>query len=58
MDYPADKHWNNVLALARKYGFILKADKSNAILATHKTQVEKYGEDGYNKIQKMNKGEK
>jgi hypothetical protein len=48
MDYSADKHWNNVLALARKY----------AILATHKTQIEKYGVEGYNKIQKMNKGEK
>lgn len=58
MDYPADKYWGNVLALARKHGFILKADSNTAILATHKTQVEKYGVEGYNKIQNMNKTNK
>jgi hypothetical protein len=53
-EYPEDKYWNVVLALAKKYGFILKADDSTAMLATHKIQMEKYGPMGYEKIQKMN----
>lgn len=53
--YPEDKHWPVVLALAKKHGFILKADKSTAMLATHEKQVEQYGEDGYRKIQDMNR---
>lgn len=49
-----DKHWEEVLKLAEKYGFILQAAGGAAILATHQNQLESRGLSEYKRIQKMN----
>lgn len=54
-EYPDDKYWPVVLSFAKKSGFIIKADEGTAMLATHKVQIEQYGVEGHDKIQKMNK---
>jgi hypothetical protein len=49
-----DKHWDEVMKLAKQYGFIIQAAGGTAILATHENQKQHYGEDEYKHIQKMN----
>ena len=49
-----DEHWQEVMDLAQKYGFILQAYGGTAILATHENQKERFGEEEYKRIQKMN----
>lgn len=44
-----DKHWDEVMELARKYGFIVHDYGGVATLATHESQ-----EDRYRRIQEMN----
>ena len=50
----ADEHWTEVMELAEKYGFILQAYGGAALLATHRNQLESYGEPEYLRIQQMN----
>lgn len=40
-----DKHWQEVMDLAQKYGFIVQAYGGTATLATHKVQLEELGEE-------------
>lgn len=42
-----DSHWQEVMDLAEKYGFIGQAAKGTAILLTHKNQLEADGEEKY-----------
>lgn len=49
----ADEHWEEVMELAEKYGFILQAYGGTALLATHHNQLESYGEPEYLRIQQM-----
>lgn len=42
-----DKHWEEVLSLAAKYGFILVSYEGTASLATNKNQFEHLGEEKY-----------
>ena len=49
-----DERWNEVMQLAKQYGFIIQAAAGTAILATHKNQIEHYGEEKYRDIQRMN----
>lgn len=42
-----DGHWNEVMELAVKYGFITQAYGGAAILVTHKNQLEAIGEELY-----------
>lgn len=42
-----DSHWNEVMHLAEKYGFICHAYAGTATLATHKNQVDALGEEKY-----------
>ena len=37
-----DSHWNEVMELAVKYGFITQAYGGTATLATHKNQLEAF----------------
>lgn len=50
----ADRHWQEVMDAAKKYGFIAQAYGGTALLLTHRVQLEEYGERGYLRIQKMN----
>lgn len=50
----ADLHWNEVMEMAERYGFITQACGGTALLITHRVQLEQYGERGYLRIQKMN----
>lgn len=50
----ADKNWKKVMDMAERYGFIVHAYGGTAMLATHKTQVESFGEHGYLRIQQVN----
>lgn len=47
-----DSHWNEVMDLAVKYGFITYAYGGTAILATHANQLKEYGEEEYRQFQK------
>lgn len=49
-----DKNWKEVMDLAEKYGFIIQAYGGVAMLATHQAQIEHYGQEKYEEIQKMN----
>ena len=49
-----DKHWKEVMDLARKYGFIIQAYGGVATLATHEVQKEEFSEEKYKRIQEMN----
>ena len=42
-----DSHWNEVMDLAVKYGFITQAYGGTATLATHKNQLEAYRAENY-----------
>lgn len=42
-----DSHWNEVMELAKKYGFIIAAYGGTATLATHDNQLEVFGEEDY-----------
>ena len=42
-----DSHWVEVMELAKKYGFILFAYEGIATIATHREQLEEYGEESY-----------
>lgn len=42
-----DSHWNEVMELAKSYGFICQAFAGTATLATHKNQIEAFGEEQY-----------
>ena len=42
-----DSHWNEVMELAVKYGFITQAYGGTAMLATHKNQLEAYRAENY-----------
>lgn len=53
-----DSHWNEVMDLAVKYGFITYAFGGTAILATHANQLKEYGEEEYRKFQKDRFGRK
>ena len=46
-----DSHWNEVMELAKKYGFIVRAYGGTATLATHEAQLEALGEKDYIRIQ-------
>lgn len=50
----ADARWSEVMELAEKYGFVLQAYGGTALLATHRNQLESYGEPEYLRIQQMN----
>lgn len=49
-----DKHWEEVIKLAEKYGFILVAYDGTASLATNKNQYECYGEEKFKIKQNIN----
>lgn len=42
-----DGHWKEVMDLAEKYGFITQAYGGVAVLATHKNQIDSFGEQTY-----------
>lgn len=42
-----DSHWNEVMDLAVKYGFVCQAFGGTATLMTHKNQMEVLKEEGY-----------
>lgn len=48
-----DSHWQDVMDLAVKYGFIMQAYGGTAILATHKNQLDEWGEEKYLHRQKQ-----
>lgn len=50
----ADQHWREVMELAERYGFILQSYGGTVILATHRNQMEEFGEAEYLRIQQMN----
>ena len=47
-----DGHWNEVMELAVRYGFITQAYGGTATLATHKNQLEAYRAENYIKRQR------
>lgn len=47
-----DEHWQEVMKLAEKYGYILQCYGGTAVLATHKTQLAVEGEENYLKHQR------
>ena len=51
-----DKYWEEVMELAKKYGFIIQAYGGTATLATHDVQKKHFGEEEYLRIQEMNGG--
>ena len=53
-----DSHWNEVMDLAVKYGFITYAYGGTAILVTHANQLKEYGEEKYRQFQKNRFGRK
>lgn len=42
-----DNNWTEVMKLAEQYGFICQAFGGTATLATHKNQLEAFGEEKY-----------
>lgn len=42
-----DGHWNEVMELARRYGFIVQAYGGTATLATHSNQLETLRAENY-----------
>ena len=53
-----DEHWNEVMNLAVKYGFIVQAAGGTAILVTHDNQQQEYGEEQYRHFQFQRFGRK
>lgn len=47
-----DSHWNEVMDLAVRYGFVRQATGGIAVLLTHKNQLEVEGEEKYIYLQK------
>lgn len=47
-----DRHWNEVMELAVKYGLIIQAHGGTATLATNKNQLEFFGAESYIKRQR------
>lgn len=47
-----DSHWEEVLKLAIKYGFLCQAYGGTATLATHKNQLKAWGEEKYLQMRK------
>lgn len=47
-----DSHWKEVMDLATQYGFICGAYGGTAVLATHRNQLDEYGEESYLRRQK------
>lgn len=42
-----DKHWSQVMKLAREYGFVVRSYGNEAVLATHEKQIERLGYEKY-----------
>lgn len=42
-----DSHWQEVMDLAVKYGFVRQAAGGTAVLLTHKNQLKSEGEEKY-----------
>lgn len=42
-----DSHWSEVTKAAEKYGYIMQAYGGVAVIATHKNQLEQFGEEDY-----------
>lgn len=42
-----DAHWNEIMDIAAKYGFIVQAYGGVSIVMTHKCQLEMWGEEKY-----------
>lgn len=42
-----DKHWEEVMELAKKYNFIIQAYAGTATLCTHKTFIQELGKEEY-----------
>ena len=53
-----DSHWNEVMELAKSYGFICQGFGGTATLATHKNQIEAFGEEQYARRQREMFGRK
>lgn len=49
-----DEHWEEVLDLAKKYGFVIQAYGGVATLAMHEVQKKVFSEEKYKQIQEMN----
>lgn len=47
-----DEHWEQVMKLAEKYGFIISAFGGTATLCCHKVYIEEFGEEEYIKHMK------
>lgn len=47
-----DKYWDEVMELARKYGFIVQTYGGSALLATHETQKKNFSEENTKKFKK------
>ena len=46
-----DRHWTEVLELAKRYGFICRVNGDTVILSTNRRQIERLGEKRYMAIQ-------
>ena len=49
-----DKKWDEVMEVAKTNGFIVQAFGGTATLITNKNQIEHYGYEKYQEIQKTN----
>ena len=49
-----DEKWTEVMKLAQENGFIIQAAGGTAILVSNKNQIEHYGLEHFEKIQKTN----
>ncbi len=48
------EQWDEVMSKAQEYGFIIDASGGTAVLVTRSNQLEHYGKEEYERIQKMN----
>jgi len=46
-----DRHWTEVLELAKRYGFICRVNGDTMILSTNRRQLERLGEKRYAAVQ-------
>ena len=49
-----DEKWDEVMKIAKKNGFITQSFSGAAILITNENQIQQFGYEEYQKIQKMN----
>ncbi len=49
-----DEKWEEVMSLAKENGFIIQAAGGTAVLVSNRNQIEHYGLEHFEKIQKMN----